>query len=305
MARYRTIKPEFWTSEQICMCSRDARLLFIGCWNFAEDKGIFKESPYALKSQIFPNDDDIGINEINNIIDELLNNKLLVRFIRNNKRMLYITGWKAHQKVDHPSRNCGEPPTEDELNQALNISIASESRKSRESLGESLAMDRIGQDRIGEDSKEILSFPFPYGNRKENISCQVRKLDPVDNFLATPFDGQPEQPRTAEQPKLNTRNEKEKKYLEDAKFMIEFLNKKTGKHFRLTKTNLDFVIARLRDGIEREDLQSIVAMKLREWKEKPEMLIYLRPATLFNKTKCEQYLGELFHDTAQIQTAGS
>jgi len=34
MARIRTIKPEFWTAEQVMELSRDARLLFIGMWNF-------------------------------------------------------------------------------------------------------------------------------------------------------------------------------------------------------------------------------------------------------------------------------
>lgn len=34
MARIRTIKPEFWTSEQVMGCAPLARLLFIGLWNF-------------------------------------------------------------------------------------------------------------------------------------------------------------------------------------------------------------------------------------------------------------------------------
>lgn len=40
MARIRTIKPEFWTAEQVMELSRDARLLFIGMWNFCDDAGV-------------------------------------------------------------------------------------------------------------------------------------------------------------------------------------------------------------------------------------------------------------------------
>ena len=40
MARIRTIKPEFWTSEQVVDCSPTARLLFIGLWNFCDDGGV-------------------------------------------------------------------------------------------------------------------------------------------------------------------------------------------------------------------------------------------------------------------------
>jgi hypothetical protein len=39
MARIRTIKPEFWTDEKVVECSFEARLMFIGMFNFADDKG--------------------------------------------------------------------------------------------------------------------------------------------------------------------------------------------------------------------------------------------------------------------------
>ena len=39
MARIRSIKPEFWTAEQVMECSPMARLLFIGMWNFCDDGG--------------------------------------------------------------------------------------------------------------------------------------------------------------------------------------------------------------------------------------------------------------------------
>jgi hypothetical protein len=45
MARIRTIRPEFWTSEQVTECSMPARLLFIGLWNFCDDGGRMPYSP--------------------------------------------------------------------------------------------------------------------------------------------------------------------------------------------------------------------------------------------------------------------
>ncbi|KKK60207.1 hypothetical protein LCGC14_3026700, partial [marine sediment metagenome] len=39
MARIRTVKPDFWTSEDVAAVSRNARLLFIGLLNFADDVG--------------------------------------------------------------------------------------------------------------------------------------------------------------------------------------------------------------------------------------------------------------------------
>ena len=44
MARIRTVKPEFWTSEQVAECTPIARLAFIGIWNFCDDNGIHPAS---------------------------------------------------------------------------------------------------------------------------------------------------------------------------------------------------------------------------------------------------------------------
>ena len=44
-------------SEQVMECSLNARLLFIGMWNFADDCGRFPLAPKTIKAQIFPGDD--------------------------------------------------------------------------------------------------------------------------------------------------------------------------------------------------------------------------------------------------------
>lgn len=74
--------------------------------------------------------------------------------------------------------------------------------------------------------------------------------------------------------------------------VLEFLNQKTGKNFRPKAINLGLIKARLADGITETQLRAIVSRKVHEWRN-TEQEKYLRPATLFNKTKCEQYLGEL------------
>lgn len=79
MARIRTIKPEFWTSEQVMTCSRDARLLFIGMWNFADDAGIHPASPVRLKAQVFPGD-DISTNALRALVDELKGAELISEY---------------------------------------------------------------------------------------------------------------------------------------------------------------------------------------------------------------------------------
>lgn len=101
MARIRTIKPEFWSSEQVMECSPIARLLFIGLWNFCDDAGNHVDSDRTIKAQIFPGD-DISSTDVRRMIDELSSNGLITLYASNGKGFLHITGWK-HQKIERPS----------------------------------------------------------------------------------------------------------------------------------------------------------------------------------------------------------
>lgn len=100
MARIRSIKPEFWTSEQVMECSLNARLLFIGMWNFADDLGRLSMSPKSIKAQIFPSD-NINSENILGMIQELSDNGLVLIYTVDNKDYLQITGWQ-HQRIDKP-----------------------------------------------------------------------------------------------------------------------------------------------------------------------------------------------------------
>jgi len=101
MSRIRTIKPEFWTSEQVVECSPTARLLFIGLWNFVDDGGNIVASPKAIKMKVFPGD-DFSVAYVEGLISELLSNRLLVSYRVGQTVYWNVTGWK-HQKIEKPS----------------------------------------------------------------------------------------------------------------------------------------------------------------------------------------------------------
>lgn len=79
---------------------------------------------------------------------------------------------------------------------------------------------------------------------------------------------------------------------ETAVRVIDFLNLKTGKAFHPKGANLDHVIARLRDGATEQDCKTVIARKVRDWKGDEKMAMYLRPETIFNRTKFASYQGE-------------
>ena len=79
----------------------------------------------------------------------------------------------------------------------------------------------------------------------------------------------------------------------DAIELLEFLNKKAGRRFEVNGSNLDLVMARLREpGRTKDQLRLMIARKIVQWESDEKMAPYLRPATLFNRMKCAQYIGE-------------
>jgi hypothetical protein len=56
MARIRTIKPEFFTSDDICALSPLARLLYVGLWCEADRDGRLVWTPGVLKRRYLPDD---------------------------------------------------------------------------------------------------------------------------------------------------------------------------------------------------------------------------------------------------------
>lgn len=113
MARIRTVKPEFWSSEQVVSCSIPARLLFIGLWNFCDDSGVHEAKPRRIKMEIFP-DDDLSPDEIQALIDELIDQDLVRRYSAGDRDYLIVTGWH-HQRIDQPTFKhplpCGTVPS--------------------------------------------------------------------------------------------------------------------------------------------------------------------------------------------------
>ena len=104
MARIRTIKPEFWTSEQVMELSPMARLLFIGLWNFCDDRGVHPVAYKTLKAEVFPAD-DVTVAQVRQWIEEIIRQNLLGGFSdENGREWWFVTGWH-HQLINRPSKS--------------------------------------------------------------------------------------------------------------------------------------------------------------------------------------------------------
>lgn len=99
MARIRSIKPEFWASEQIAECSPNARLLFIGLWNFCDDYGVHPASAGRLKMEVFPGG-PFAKTDVQSMIDELIEQGLVRQYEIDGTEYWCVPTWDRHQKPD-------------------------------------------------------------------------------------------------------------------------------------------------------------------------------------------------------------
>lgn len=135
MARIRSVKPEFWTSGQVLECSRNARLLFIGLWNFCDDQGRHPLRAKQIKAQIYPSD-DLQEKDILGMLSELSKNGLITTYTVDNQEYLQVNGWH-HQRIDKPQPAKYPPPLQDDSGNILGT----------------LPPDRIGEDKIGSERR--------------------------------------------------------------------------------------------------------------------------------------------------------
>ena len=77
-----------------------------------------------------------------------------------------------------------------------------------------------------------------------------------------------------------------------AEKVIEYLNEKTGSTFALKGTNIDLISTRISEGFTISDFKIVIDKKTFDWKGTDQQK-YLRPITLFSKSKFENYLNGL------------
>lgn len=93
MARIRTIKPEFFTSEDIVSLPPLARLLYVAVWCEADKEGRLVWKPRTLKLRYFPGD----ACDIDELCGLLVASGLVVLY---GDGLAYIPTFRAHQHIN-------------------------------------------------------------------------------------------------------------------------------------------------------------------------------------------------------------
>lgn len=93
MARIRTIKPEFFTSEDIVGLSPLARLLYIAIWCEADKEGRLAWKPVTFKLRYFPGDNC----DIHALCEEIVDAGLVKLY---GEGYAVVPSFKAHQHIN-------------------------------------------------------------------------------------------------------------------------------------------------------------------------------------------------------------
>lgn len=140
MARIRTIKPDFFTSEDIVSRSPLARLLYIATWLEADREGRFVWKPKTLKLRYLPGDNC----DIEAVAKELIDAGLIIPYDVDGQQFAEIPSFTRHQVINN-RETASEIPTR--------IADASPTRAPRDNDASPTRDDATGTPLVGRERK--------------------------------------------------------------------------------------------------------------------------------------------------------
>ena len=116
--RIRSIKPEFWRSDDIDALSIPDRLLFIGLWSYVDDSGVGADREASIAADLFAGDLSREPHEtsvrVHGGLMRLQAAGLITRYSAQGKRWLHISNWTKHQKINRATESSRPGPTSED-----------------------------------------------------------------------------------------------------------------------------------------------------------------------------------------------
>ncbi|WP_378735478.1 hypothetical protein [Nocardia brasiliensis] len=113
--RIRSIRPEFWRSDDVDALTWDERLVFIGLWSYVDDNGVGVDKLASICADLFAGDLEREPREtfarVESALSTLHARNLIQRYTVDGKAYLFITTWETHQRVDRPGKSRYPLPT--------------------------------------------------------------------------------------------------------------------------------------------------------------------------------------------------
>lgn len=176
MARIRTIKPEFFTSEDIVALSPMARLLYIALWCEADREGRFVWKTKTFKMRYFPADEC----DIEAMCAEITLSDLVVRY---GEGYAYIPSFLAHQHLNPRETVSQLPGPGDKVTRHSRVGT----RHSRDSDAQGGREGKGKEGKTRDASREPVGFKafwdvYPNRSARQNAVNAWAKLDPDEQL---------------------------------------------------------------------------------------------------------------------------
>jgi len=173
--RIRSIRPEFWRSEDVSALDWHTRLVFIGLWSYVDDNGVGIDRDSTIAADLFA--DDLAedpretLARVHRGLATLSERGMVTRYTVDRKAFLHIGAWSIHQRIDKPGKSRYPLPTSENAQirpslatpsrESLDISTPGEGEKGRRGEGEkkepsSAIADAIPDAAIRADVEELL-----------------------------------------------------------------------------------------------------------------------------------------------------
>jgi hypothetical protein len=130
--RIRSIKPEFWRSDDINVLDVPDRLLFIGLWSYVDDNGVGQDKLSSVAADLFAGDLERDPSEtfarVSRGLQNLSEAGRITRYTVDGKAFLYVNNWEKHQRIDKPNKERFPSPTSPKAD--IRDTLATPSRES-------------------------------------------------------------------------------------------------------------------------------------------------------------------------------
>jgi hypothetical protein len=166
MARIRTIKPEFFTSEDICNLTPLSRLFYIALWCEADREGRLDWKPKTFKLRYFPGDNC----DINEMAKELTACGLVITYTHDGFDYAEIPTFLEHQVINNRETDSTRPPRVGTRQSGVKAEGKGKEGKGKEGASK-ITLTSSGIFEGIESNLEVWKQAFP----KVDIEDQIRK----------------------------------------------------------------------------------------------------------------------------------
>jgi 5-methylcytosine-specific restriction endonuclease McrA len=173
LARIRTIKPEFFTSEDIVSMSPLARLFYVSLWCEADREGRMEWKPVTFKMRYLPGD----ACDVSELAKELMARGLIVLYSADGRQYAEIPTFTEHQVINNRESDSSIPArtTENTSKVPAGVNLTPELRATI------IARDgsRCGRCPATEDLTVDHIFPQSMGgtHNPKNLRCLCRRCN--------------------------------------------------------------------------------------------------------------------------------